>query len=92
MENFILHFRCKFCKEKFNESRKYLQHLEKHKEPFEQNIMLAVLRRKKLEAKIIQSHNLKDDTFSNMAVKTNIIHTKNEYTGMENTDSDIAIV
>ena len=45
-----INFRCTFCKASFDENEKLIQHLKEHKIHFTQDLLLAFLRTKKLDA------------------------------------------
>ena len=78
IETFKSYFRCTFCKASFEENENLIKHLKEHKLPFTQNLVLAFLRAKKLDAVLYQnqSENLKDRPVSKITPTTDIIYTE----------------
>ena len=78
VETFKSHFRCPFGKASFDENKKLIQHLKEHKIHFTQDLLLAFLRTKKLDAVLYQNQtqNLKDSPVSKITPTTSIIYTE----------------
>ena len=78
VETFKSHFRCPFCKASFDENEKLIQHLKEHKIHFTQDLLLAFLRTKKLDAVLYQNQtqNLKDSPVSKITPTISIIYTE----------------